>query len=90
MRASLVMRSIKRKIIRQRSISEVRKHTVAFGSGGVRRAMVHTNYERNNAPVVWEVTAARREACNGERNNVPTLKMEKWNGDATVLWVVKK
>jgi hypothetical protein len=52
--------------------------------------MVHTNYERNNAPVVWEVTAARREACNGERNNVPTLKMEKWNGDATVLWVVKK
>jgi hypothetical protein len=21
---------------------------------------------------------------------VPTLKMEKWNGDATVLWIVKK
>jgi len=28
--------------------------------------------------------------CNGERNNAPTLKMEKWNGDATVLWVVGK
>jgi hypothetical protein len=28
------------------------------------------------------VAAALREACNGERNNAPTLKMEKWNGDA--------
>jgi hypothetical protein len=30
-----------------------------------------------------DLAAARREACNGshklgERNNVPTLKMEKW------------
>ena len=32
--ASLLMRSLKRKIIRQRSISEVQKHTLAFGSGG--------------------------------------------------------
>ena len=52
--------------------------------------MVHTNCERNNTPAVREVAAARREACNGERNNAPTLKMEKWNGDATVLWVVGK
>ena len=52
--------------------------------------MVHTNYERNNAPVVREVAVAWREVCNGERNNAPTLKMEKWNGDATVLWVVGK
>ena len=57
--------------------------------------MVHTNCERNNAPAVREVVVALREACNGshklgERNNVPTLKMEKWNGDATVLWVVGK
>jgi hypothetical protein len=52
--------------------------------------MVHTNYERNNALAVWEVAAVQREACNGERNNAPALKMEKWNGDATVLWVVKK
>ena len=53
--------------------------------------MVHTNCERNNAPAVREVVVALREACNGshklgERNNVPSLKMEKWNGDATVLW----
>ena len=57
--------------------------------------MVHTNCERNNALVVREVAVALREACNGshklgERNNAPTLKMEKWNGDATVLWVVGK
>ena len=52
--------------------------------------MVHTNCERNNAPAMREVVAARSEACNGERNNVPTLKMEKWNGDETVLWVVGK
>jgi hypothetical protein len=52
--------------------------------------MVHTNYERNNAPAVWEVAAALPKVCNGERNNAPTLKMEKWNGDATVLWVVGK
>ena len=49
----------------------------------MRRAMVHTNYERNNVPAVWEVAVALREACNGshklgERNNVPNLKMEKW------------
>ena len=56
----------------------------------MRHAMVHTNYERNNAPAMQEVVAARRKACNGERNNAPTLKMEKWNGDATVLWVVGK
>jgi hypothetical protein len=52
--------------------------------------MVHTNCERNNVSSVWEVAAALREACNGERNNAPTLKMEKWNGDVTVLWVVGK
>jgi len=57
--------------------------------------MVYTNYERNNASAVWEVVVVRCEACNGshklgERNNAPTLKMEKWNGDATVLWVVGK
>ena len=52
--------------------------------------MVYTNCERNNASDVWEVAAARCEACNGERNNAPTLKMEKWNGDATMLWVVGK
>ena len=52
--------------------------------------MVHTNCERNNAPAVREVATTRHEACNGERNNAPTLKMEKWNGDATVLWVVEK
>ena len=57
--------------------------------------MVHTNYKRNNAPTVREVAVVRREACNGshklgERNNAPTLKMEKWNGDATMLWVVGK
>jgi hypothetical protein len=52
--------------------------------------MVHTNCERNNVPAVREVAAARREVCNGERNNAPTLKMDKWNGDATVLWVVGK
>jgi hypothetical protein len=45
--------------------------------------MVHTNCERNNAPAVWEVAAARCEAWNGshklgERNNALTLKMEKW------------
>ena len=61
----------------------------------MRRAMVHTNCERNNAPAVWEVVVALREGCNsshklGERSNAPTLKMEKWNGDATVLWVVGK
>ena len=39
---------------------------------------------------VREVATARREACNGEMNNVPTLKMEKWNGDATMFWVVGK
>jgi hypothetical protein len=44
---------------------------------------------------MWEVAVALREACNGshklgERNNAPTLKMEKWNGDATVMWVVGK
>ena len=50
--------------------------------------MVHTNCERNNVPAMLEVAVARREACNGERNNVPSLKKEKWNGDATVLWVV--
>jgi hypothetical protein len=53
-------------------------------------AMVHTNYERNNVLAMREVAAAQREACNGERNNAPTLKMEKWNGDATMLWVVGK
>jgi hypothetical protein len=37
-----------------------------------------------------KVVAVRHEACNGERNNVSTLKIEKWNGDATVLWVVEK
>jgi hypothetical protein len=57
--------------------------------------MVHTNYERNNVSAMREVAVALREACNGshklgERNNVLTLKMEKWNGDATVLWVVGK
>ena len=52
--------------------------------------MVHTNCEWNNALVMREVMAAQCEACNGERNNAPTLKMEKWNGDATVLWVVGK
>ena len=52
--------------------------------------MVHTNCKRNNALAVLEVAVARCEACNGERNNAPTLKMEKWNGDATVLWVVGK
>ena len=52
--------------------------------------MVHTNYKRNNAPAVHEVATAWREACNGEKNNAPTLKMENWNGDATVLWVVGK
>ena len=56
----------------------------------MRRVMVHTNCERNNVPAVREVAVARREACNGERNNVPSLKKEKWNGDATVLWVVGK
>ena len=50
--------------------------------------MVHTNCERNNALVVRDMVAARREACNRERNNAPTLKMEKWNGYSTVLWVV--
>ena len=93
MRASLVMRSLKRKIIQQRSISEVRKHYPClwiWQRRGTRRAMVHTNYERNNVPVVQEVAAAWCKACNGERNNVPSLKMEKWNGDATVLWVVEK
>jgi hypothetical protein len=44
--------------------------------------MVRTNCERNNAPVVREVVVALREACSGshkleERNNAPTLKMEK-------------
>ena len=52
--------------------------------------MVYTNCERNNASAMREVAAAWREACNGERNNAPTLKMEKWNGDATVLWVAGK
>ena len=52
--------------------------------------MVHTNCERNNVPAVQEVAAAHHEVCNGERNNAPTLKMEKWNGDATVLRVVGK
>ena len=61
----------------------------------MRRAMVHINCERNNAPTMWEVAVALHEACNGshklgERNNAPTLKTEKWNGDATVLWVVEK
>jgi hypothetical protein len=41
--------------------------------------------ERNNVLAVREVVVARHEACNGERNNAPTLKMKKWNGDATVL-----
>jgi hypothetical protein len=41
------------------------------------------------------VAVVLREAFNsshklGERKNAPTLKMEKWNGDATVLWVVEK
>jgi hypothetical protein len=44
---------------------------------------------------MWEVAVALRKVCNGshklgERNNAPTLKMEKWNGDATMLWVVGK
>ena len=57
--------------------------------------MVHTNCERNNTPAVQEVAVALREACNGshklgERNSVLTLKMEKWNGDATMLWVLGK
>jgi hypothetical protein len=49
---------------------------------------------------VPEVAAAWCEAYNGshklgERNNAPTLKMEKWkyiqsNDDTTVLWVVGK
>ena len=57
--------------------------------------MVHTNCKRNNVLAVREVAVVLREACNGshklgERNNAPTLKMEKWNGDATVLWVVGK
>ena len=39
--------------------------------------MVHTNCERNNALAVLEVAAARHEACNGERNNALTLKVEK-------------
>jgi hypothetical protein len=44
---------------------------------------------------VWEVAVALREMCNGshkleERNNTPTLKMKKWNGNAIVLWVVEK
>ena len=57
--------------------------------------MVHTNYKRNNASTMREVAVALREACNGshklgEMSNVPTLRMEKWNGDATVLWVVGK
>ena len=57
--------------------------------------MVHINCERNNVPAMQEVAVALYEACNGshklgERNNAPTLKMKKWNGDATVLWVVGK
>ena len=57
--------------------------------------MVYTNCERNNAPTMREVAVALCEVCNGshklgERKNAPTLKMEKWNGDATVLWVVGK
>jgi len=52
--------------------------------------MVNTNCERNNAPAVREVAVALYEACNGERNNAPTLKMEKGNGDATGLRVVGK
>ena len=57
--------------------------------------MVHTNCKKNNASVVQEVVVALCEACNGshklgERNNAPTLNMEKWNGDATMLWVVGK
>ena len=52
--------------------------------------MVHTNCERNNVLAVREVAVAQRKACKGERNNALTLKMEKWNGDATVLWVVGK
>jgi hypothetical protein len=36
-------------------------------------------------PLPLDLAAARREACNGERNNAPTLKMEKWNDDVTVL-----
>jgi hypothetical protein len=54
--------------------------------------MVHRNCERNNVSAVREVVVAvaLHEACNGshklgERNNAPTLKIEKWNGDATVL-----
>jgi hypothetical protein len=52
--------------------------------------MVHTDCKRNNVSAVREVEAAQCEVCNGERNNAPTLKMEKWNGDATMLWVVEK
>jgi hypothetical protein len=57
--------------------------------------VVHINWERNNALTVREVVVALREACSGshklgERNNAPTLKMEKWNGGATMLWVVGK
>ena len=57
----------------------------------MRCAMVHTNCERNNTLTVREEAVALHEACNGshklgERKNAPTLKMEKWNGDATVLW----
>jgi hypothetical protein len=52
--------------------------------------MVHTNCKRNNALAMQEVAMARHKACNGERNNAPTLKMEKWNGDATMLWEVGK
>jgi hypothetical protein len=54
--------------------------------------MVHTKCARNNASLltVQEVAVALREACNGshklgERNNCATLKMEKWNGDTTML-----
>jgi hypothetical protein len=57
--------------------------------------MVHINCERNNVPAMQEVAVALHKACNGshklgERNNAPTLKMKKWYGDATVLWVVGK
>ena len=36
--------------------------------------MVHTNYDKNNVPVVREVAVAWREACNGESNNAPVVR----------------
>ena len=53
-------------------------------------AMVHTNCERSNALAVREVAVARRGVQWREEQCANLLKMEKWNGDATVLWVVGK